>query len=98
MARGRKQHATSIISGLPFRSPPHTQLDRTSIPYSAIMGFKDPHQGAAAIVFLVVFTVLSGACLYALVRRRPKLRFIFLMLFCLIRVGGNIAAIGWATV
>jgi cobalamin synthase len=35
------------------------------------MGFKDPNQGAAAIVFLIIFTLLSSANLYALFTRRP---------------------------
>jgi cobalamin synthase len=62
------------------------------------MVFRDPNQGAAAIVFLIIFTLLSTANLYALSTRRPRKRFIFLLLFCLIRVGGNVAAIGWAVV
>jgi hypothetical protein len=62
------------------------------------MAFKDVHQGAAAIVFLIVFAVLAAVNIYGMVTRRPWRLFISGTVFALIRVGANIAGIGWSIV
>lgn len=57
---------------------------------------KDPRQGSAAIVFLVFYTLTLAWHLYCLFTRRAK-RYIFsVFTFNVIRVGANIASLGWA--
>jgi hypothetical protein len=57
---------------------------------------KDKRQGSAAIVFLVYYVFAFSFLLYLIVTRRPK-RYIFgPLLFAFIRLGANIASLGWA--
>lgn len=57
---------------------------------------KDPRQGSAAIVFLVFYVLTLAWTLCTLFTRRGK-RYIFsVFTFNIIRVGANIAALGWA--
>lgn len=57
---------------------------------------KDQRQGAAAIVFLVLYACALAFIFYCLFTRRAK-RYIFgVMIFAMIRLGANIAALGWA--
>lgn len=55
------------------------------------MGFADAGQGAASIVYLVLYVGLAAALVYALATRRPRLRFIGLSIFSAIRIGSQIA-------
>lgn len=57
---------------------------------------KDPRQGSAAIVFLVFYTLTFIFILYCLFTRRPKRTIFSVFLFNLIRIGANIASLGWA--
>lgn len=59
-------------------------------------GLKDPAQGAAAIVFVIVFTALTVVAAFAIATRRPRLRLISILLYLLVKLGGQISAIGWA--
>ena len=57
---------------------------------------KDRRQGAAAIVFLVFYACALSFILYCLFTRRAK-RYIFgVFTFAVIRLGANIASLGWA--
>lgn len=57
---------------------------------------KDQRQGAAAVVFLIFYAIVSVFITYSLSTRRAK-RYIFgVLTFSLIRLGANIATLGWA--
>jgi cobalamin synthase len=57
---------------------------------------RDPRQGAAAIVFLVFYVLAFAFTVYCLFTRRGK-RYVFsAFLFNLLRIGANIASLGWA--
>lgn len=60
------------------------------------MGFQDVGQGVASIIFLVLFLALGSVVIWGLVNRRPKRRFIGLTIFSAIRIGSQIAGIGFA--
>ncbi len=66
--------------------------------HTSTMAFKDARQGAASIVFFVVFATLTAINIYGLVTRRPKRRFAGSTIFTSIRVGAMIAGIGWSVV
>lgn len=57
---------------------------------------KDPRQGSAAIVFLTFYTLTLAWTIYTLFTRRAKRYIISVFTFNIIRVGANIAALGWA--
>ena len=57
---------------------------------------KDPRQGSAAIVFLTFYTLTLAFTTYCLFTRRPKRTITSIFIFNLIRVGANIASLGWA--
>lgn len=57
---------------------------------------KDTRQGAASIVFIVFYTFTLAFVSYCLFTRRAK-RYVFaLFLFNIIRLGANIASLGWS--
>ena len=57
---------------------------------------KDNRQGSAAIVFLIYYAIAFVFLLYLIVARRPK-RYIFSpMFFSFLRLGAQIATLGWA--
>jgi CHASE2 domain-containing sensor protein len=60
------------------------------------MTFKDKRQGSAASVFLALYALLAVSLVIAILTRRPRRHFIFPLIFATIRLGANIAAIGWA--
>jgi cobalamin synthase len=57
---------------------------------------KDPRQGAAAIVFLVFYVLAFVFTLFCMFTRRPKRVIFSIFIFNIIRIGANIAALGWA--
>jgi cobalamin synthase len=57
---------------------------------------KDPRQGAAAIVFLVFYLLAFAFTLFCLFTRRAKRHIFSVFIFNLIRIGANIASLGWA--
>jgi cation transporter-like permease len=60
------------------------------------MAFKDPAQGAAAIIFLIIFTALAYVSAHAFATRRPRFR-MFCIFFCsVLKLGAQVAGIGWA--
>lgn len=60
------------------------------------MSIKDKRQGAAAIVFLVYYTFAFAFLLYLITTRRAKRYILGPFLFAFIRLGANIASLGWA--
>lgn len=57
---------------------------------------KDKRQGAASIVFLIYYSFIFSFLTYLIVTRRPK-RYIFgPIFFAFLRLGANIASLGWA--
>lgn len=67
---------------------------KSTIRYAGKM--KDPRQGAAAIVFLVFYVLAFGFTLFCLFTRRGKRHVFCVFSFNLIRIGANIASLGWA--
>ena len=57
---------------------------------------KDPRQGSAAIVFLTFYTLTLSFTIYCLFTRRAKRTIFSVFIFNLIRIGANIASLGWA--
>jgi cobalamin synthase len=57
---------------------------------------KDPRQGAAAIVFLIFYLFAFAFTLFCLFTRRAKRHIFSVFIFNLIRIGANIASLGWA--
>jgi len=57
---------------------------------------KDPRQGAAASVFLVFYVLAFVFTVFCLFTRRGKRHIFCVFSFNLIRIGANIAALGWA--
>ncbi len=60
------------------------------------MAIQDVRQGAASIVFLVAYTLLTALTLFGLIARRPLRRFLGPFIFSFIRIGANIASLGWS--
>ena len=63
---------------------------------SKIHTMKDPRQGAAAIVFLIFYVFAFAFTLFCLFTRRAKRHIFSVFIFNLIRIGANIASLGWA--
>jgi cobalamin synthase len=57
---------------------------------------KDPRQGAAASVFLVFYVLAFVFTVFCLFTRRGKRHIFCVFSFNLIRVGANVASLGWA--
>jgi hypothetical protein len=57
---------------------------------------KDPRQGSAAAVFLIYYVAAFAFTLYCLFTRRGKRHVFAVFSFNLIRIGANIAALGWS--
>jgi cobalamin synthase len=57
---------------------------------------KDPRQGAAAIVFLIFYLFAFAFTLFCLFTRRAKRHIFSVFIFNVIRIGANIASLGWA--
>jgi hypothetical protein len=57
---------------------------------------KDPRQGAAAIVFLTFYLLAFAFTIFCLFTRRAKRHIFSVFIFNLIRIGANIASLGWA--
>lgn len=62
----------------------------------AKMGFADVGQGIASVIFLVLFLALGLAVAFCIATRRPLRRFVGLSIFTAIRIGSQIAGIGFA--
>lgn len=80
-----------LISDIPSSS---TVAKKTPSPPARKM--KDTRQGAASIVFIVFYTFTLAFVSYCFFVRRAK-RYVFaLFLFNIIRLGANIASLGWS--
>ena len=62
------------------------------------MAFKDPAQGAAAVVFLFVFTALTVVSAHAFITRRPRVRLFTILFYSVLKLAAQVAGIGWAVV
>lgn len=61
------------------------------------MSFEDKDLGIAASVYLGLYLIFLGVAIYVLIQRGWKTRFTFFTIYGLIRVGGQISGIGFAT-
>ncbi|KAA8916555.1 hypothetical protein TRICI_001281 [Trichomonascus ciferrii] len=61
------------------------------------MGFFDPHSGAAASTFLVLYTLLCGGAIFTVVRKGWKSTYTLLLFFCMIRMGAQLCAVAFAS-
>lgn len=60
------------------------------------MGFIDPHAGAAASVYLALYTMLCCLCSYVVYKKGLKSTYTILIIFCLIRMGAQLCAVAFS--